>query len=59
MSIRLADFSEEFSQIKAIRRVVFQEEQGVEEALEFDGKDDSEYKACYLGSIYGNYVLVV
>ena len=37
--VRLADFSE-FSQIKAIRKVVFQEEQGVEEALEFDGKDE-------------------
>lgn len=37
--IRLADFSE-FSQIKAIRKIVFQEEQGVEEALEFDGKDE-------------------
>jgi hypothetical protein len=29
--VRLADFSEEFSEIKAIRKVVFQEEQGVEE----------------------------
>jgi hypothetical protein len=29
--IRLADLSFDFSQIKAIRKVVFQEEQGVEE----------------------------
>ncbi|MBD0265925.1 MAG: GNAT family N-acetyltransferase [Tolypothrix sp. T3-bin4] len=38
--VRLANFSEEFLEIKAIRKVVFQEEQGVEEALEFDGKDE-------------------
>jgi predicted GNAT family N-acyltransferase len=38
--VRLADFPEEFLEIKAIRKVVFQEEQGVEEALEFDGKDE-------------------
>ncbi|NEU73298.1 GNAT family N-acetyltransferase [Hassallia byssoidea VB512170] len=38
--IRLADLSFEFSQIKAIRKIVFQEEQGVEEDLEFDGKDE-------------------
>jgi len=38
--IRLANFSEEFLEIKAIRKAVFQEEQKVEEALEFDGKDE-------------------
>ncbi len=38
--IRLADFSEEFLEIKAIRKAVFQEEQKVEEALDFDGKDE-------------------
>lgn len=35
--IKLASFSLE---MKAIRKVVFQEEQGVEENLEFDGKDE-------------------
>ncbi|MBW4609727.1 MAG: GNAT family N-acetyltransferase [Hassallia sp. WJT32-NPBG1] len=38
--IRLANFSEDFLEIKAIRKAVFQEEQKVEEALEFDGKDE-------------------
>jgi predicted GNAT family N-acyltransferase len=47
--VRLADFSEEFSQVQAIRKVVFQEEQGVEEALEFDGKDEiCEHLIAYL-----------
>ncbi|MGI2906672.1 GNAT family N-acetyltransferase [Tolypothrix sp. VBCCA 56010] len=38
--VRLADFPEEFLEIKAIRKIVFQDEQGVEEALDFDGKDE-------------------
>ena len=47
--IKLANFSEEFPKIKAIRKVVFQEEQGVEEALEFDGKDEiCEHLIAYL-----------
>jgi predicted GNAT family N-acyltransferase len=47
--VRLADFSKDFSQIQAIRKVVFQEEQGVEEALEFDGKDEiCEHLIAYL-----------
>ncbi len=47
--IKLANFSEEFLNIKAIRKVVFQEEQGVEEALEFDGKDEiCEHLIAYL-----------
>ncbi|MBW4448720.1 MAG: GNAT family N-acetyltransferase [Spirirestis rafaelensis WJT71-NPBG6] len=47
--IRLANFSEEFLEIKAIRKAVFQEEQKVEEALEFDGKDEiCEHLIAYL-----------
>lgn len=50
--IRLADLSFEFSQIKAIRKVVFQEEQGVEEALEFDGKDEiCDHLIAYLNNL--------
>ena len=50
--VRLANLSEEFSQIKAIRKVVFQEEQGVEEALEFDGKDEiCEHLIAYLDNL--------
>ncbi len=50
--VRLADFSEDFSQIKAIRKVVFQEEQGVEEALEFDGKDEiCDHLIAYLDNL--------
>ena len=50
--VRLANLSEEFSQIKAIRKVVFQEEQGVEEALDFDGKDEiCEHLIAYLDNL--------
>jgi predicted GNAT family N-acyltransferase len=50
--VKLADFSEDFSQIKAIRKVVFQEEQGVEEALEFDGKDEiCDHLIAYLDNL--------
>lgn len=38
--IRVAKIPEEFPAIAAIRKTVFQEEQGVDTALEFDGKDD-------------------
>ncbi|MBD2499389.1 GNAT family N-acetyltransferase [Anabaena azotica] len=38
--IRVAKIPEEFPAIAAIRKTVFQEEQGVDIALEFDGKDD-------------------
>jgi len=38
--IKIVEFPEEFATIKAIRIVVFQEEQGIEPALEFDGKDE-------------------
>ncbi len=47
--IKLADLPEEFPAIAAIRKSVFQEEQGVHPALEFDGKDDiSEHLIAYL-----------
>ncbi|MBD2340728.1 GNAT family N-acetyltransferase [Calothrix sp. FACHB-156] len=38
--IKIVESPEEFAEIKAIRIAVFQEEQGVEAALEFDGKDE-------------------
>ncbi|MEH2451055.1 GNAT family N-acetyltransferase [Nostoc sp.] len=37
--IRVAELPEEFPAIQAIRISVFQQEQGVDPALEFDGKD--------------------
>ncbi|MEH1832488.1 MAG: GNAT family N-acetyltransferase [Nostoc sp.] len=47
--IKVADFSEEFPAIAAIRKSVFQEEQGVDPALEFDGKDEiSQHLIAYL-----------
>ncbi len=47
--IKVADLPEEFPAIKTIRKSVFQEEQGVDPALEFDGKDEiSEHLIAYL-----------
>ncbi|MCC5607187.1 GNAT family N-acetyltransferase [Nostoc sp. CHAB 5834] len=47
--IKVADLPEEFPAIAAIRKSVFQEEQGVDPALEFDGKDEiSEHLIAYL-----------
>lgn len=47
--IKIAELPEEFTAIKAIRISVFQEEQGVDPALEFDGKDEiSEHFIAYL-----------
>ncbi|MEH1870553.1 GNAT family N-acetyltransferase [Nostoc sp.] len=47
--IKVADFPEEFPAIAAIRKSVFQEEQGVNPALEFDGKDEiSQHLIAYL-----------
>jgi len=47
--IKVAKIPEEFSAIAAIRKSVFQEEQGVDPALEFDGKDEiSEHLLAYL-----------
>ncbi|BAY77825.1 GCN5-related N-acetyltransferase [Nostoc linckia NIES-25] len=41
--IKVAKIPEEFPAIAAIRKSVFQEEQGVDPALEFDGKDETSY----------------
>ncbi|PHJ67555.1 acetyltransferase [Nostoc linckia z18] len=47
--IKVAKIPEEFPAIAAIRKSVFQEEQGVDPALEFDGKDEiSEHLLAYL-----------
>jgi predicted GNAT family N-acyltransferase len=47
--IKIAQLPEEFPAIAAIRKSVFQEEQGVDPALEFDGKDEiSEHLIAYL-----------
>ncbi|MGG6264760.1 GNAT family N-acetyltransferase [Leptolyngbya sp. AN03gr2] len=39
-SIKVADFDRDFQDIVAIRTNVFQDEQGVDSALEFDGLDE-------------------
>ncbi|BAZ50484.1 GCN5-related N-acetyltransferase [Nostoc sp. NIES-4103] len=47
--IKVVDLAEEFAAIKGIRIAVFQDEQGVDSALEFDGKDDiSQHLIAYL-----------
>ncbi|MDZ8105548.1 MAG: GNAT family N-acetyltransferase [Nostoc sp. DedQUE12a] len=47
--IKVAKIPEEFPAIAAIRKSVFQEEQGVDPALEFDGKDEiSDHLIAYL-----------
>ncbi|MEH2244694.1 GNAT family N-acetyltransferase [Nostoc sp.] len=47
--IKVADLPEEFPAIAAIRKSVFQEEQGVDPALEFDGEDEiSQHLIAYL-----------
>ncbi|WP_373526745.1 GNAT family N-acetyltransferase [Nostoc sp.] len=47
--IKIADLSKEFPAIAAIRQSVFQQEQGVDPALEFDGKDEiSDHLIAYL-----------
>jgi predicted GNAT family N-acyltransferase len=47
--IKIVEFPEEFTAIKAIRIAVFQEEQGIDAALEFDGKDEiSQHLIAYL-----------
>ncbi len=49
LSVRVANLPEEFPVIEAIRRAVFHEEQGVDPALDFDGKDQiSEQFLAYL-----------
>jgi len=47
--LKLFAYPEEFSQMQVIRRSVFQEEQGVDPALEFDGLDETaEHLLAYL-----------
>ncbi|MBN4006431.1 GNAT family N-acetyltransferase [Nostoc sp. LPT] len=47
--IKVAELAEDFPAIQAIRKSVFQEEQGVDPALEFDGKDEiSDHLIAYL-----------
>ncbi|MEH2209584.1 GNAT family N-acetyltransferase [Nostoc sp.] len=47
--IKVAELPEDFPAIQAIRKSVFQEEQGVDPALEFDGKDEiSDHLIAYL-----------
>ncbi|MDZ8084652.1 MAG: GNAT family N-acetyltransferase [Nostoc sp. DedQUE12b] len=47
--IKVAELPKDFPAIKAIRKSVFQEEQGVDPALEFDGKDEiSDHLIAYL-----------
>jgi acyl carrier protein phosphodiesterase len=41
LQIKTVSYAEEINEIQAIRRQVFQEEQGVSPELELDGKDDS------------------
>ncbi|MBE8996707.1 MULTISPECIES: GNAT family N-acetyltransferase [unclassified Nostoc] len=49
LSIKVAKIPQDFPTIKAIRQVVFQDEQNVDPALEFDGKDAiSEHLIAYL-----------
>ncbi|MEH2180810.1 GNAT family N-acetyltransferase [Nostoc sp.] len=46
--IKVAELPEDFPIIQAIRKSVFQEEQGVDPALEFDGKDEiSDHLIAY------------
>ncbi len=47
--LKLFAYPEEFSQMQVIRRSVFQEEQGVDPALEFDGLDEiADHLLAYL-----------
>ncbi len=47
--LKLFAYPEEFSQMQVIRRSVFQEEQGVDPALEFDGLDETaDHLLAYL-----------
>ncbi len=41
LTIQLAEYSKESASIQAIRKAVFQEEQGVDRALDFDGLDET------------------
>ncbi|OYD94585.1 GNAT family N-acetyltransferase [Nostoc sp. 'Peltigera membranacea cyanobiont' 210A] len=47
--IKVAELPKDFPAIQAIRKSIFQEEQGVDPALEFDGKDEiSDHLIAYL-----------
>ena len=51
LKIRLMSYAEERAAIEAIRRAVFQEEQGVAPELEFDGYDPSaQHLLAYLNN---------
>ncbi len=41
LTLKVFTYPEEFSQMQAIRRTVFQEEQGVDPSLDFDGLDET------------------
>jgi predicted GNAT family N-acyltransferase len=49
LTLKVFTYPEEFSQMQAIRRTVFQEEQGVDPSLDFDGLDETaEHILAYL-----------
>jgi len=51
LHLKSVSYSEAMSEIKTIRHSVFQEEQGVDAALEFDGKDEmAVHLLAYLNS---------
>lgn len=51
VNVKKITSKEEFTQTHTIRELVFQQEQGVEPALEFDGQDEiSEHIIAYLDS---------
>jgi predicted GNAT family N-acyltransferase len=50
LSIKVAELPADFPAIQAIRQTVFQVEQGVDAALDFDGQDESaDHLVAYLG----------
>jgi predicted GNAT family N-acyltransferase len=55
LQIKIASYESEFPHIQAIRRAVFQEEQGVDPQLEFDGLDPSltHFLAYWQGQAVG------
>lgn len=52
--VKVTDFYEDFPAIQAIRKSVFQEEQGVAPDLDFDGKDETSEQL--IASLNGEYV---
>ncbi|QDL09229.1 GNAT family N-acetyltransferase [Brasilonema octagenarum UFV-E1] len=52
--VRVADWYQEFSAIQAIRKSVFQEEQGLDPDLDFDGQDETSQQL--IASLNGEYV---